>query len=78
MTVTDPDVIHNDEKMNLEINSCIKNMPSKKHFQALNRNFVIKSAYQTLWSEKIFHKKTPILQGSANLILRLSWIRQQK
>ena len=30
MTVTDADMLHNSEKLNLEISSCIKNMTSMK------------------------------------------------
>ena len=64
MAAIDVDVLQIDGELNLEINSCIKNMPSK--YQASNMEFVMKLVY---------HRILFIFQGSGNFIFRLSWIR---
>lgn len=56
MRVNDADMLHNDKKLNLEINSCTKNMPPKKK-SSFKRALYFKFVYQACGLKSHFIKK---------------------
>ena len=73
MATIDTDMLHNDEDLNLQINSCVKNMPSMAKFC-----FQYEFCKVCLSSDSLKRHvtiKAPIFQDSGDIIIRLSCLR---